>query len=168
MYYNQHTFWRDICENAKIYRRYSCFFHFELVTSFGGLIVYISLILCTEMVCTLKGSKATLLRIWPIFPTGGPVVKNRELIDSKCLQSITVLKLSVLLRNEINCCLMGEIRISPLGLNGKDKERSLPKLLPLDLLRSARLLGRQSRRLSISQLTSRFSEIIASSTWCFP
>ena len=59
---------------------------------------------------------------------------------------------------------MGEIRISPLGLNGKDKERSLPKLLPLDLLRSARLLGRQSRRLSISQLTSRISEIIASST----
>ena len=39
-----------------------CFFHFELVTSFGGLIVYISLTLCTEMVCTLKASKATLLR----------------------------------------------------------------------------------------------------------
>ena len=63
MYYNQLTFWRDICENAKIYRRYSCFFHFELVTSFGGLIVYISFILWTEMVCTLKASKATLLRI---------------------------------------------------------------------------------------------------------
>ena len=59
------------------------FFHFDLVTSFGGFIVYISLILCTEMVCTLKASKATLSRVWPIFPTDGPVVKNRELIDSK-------------------------------------------------------------------------------------
>ena len=54
------------------------------------------------------------------------------------------------------------------GLNGKDKERNLPKLLPLDLLRSARLPVRQSRWLSISQLTSRFSEIIASRTWFFP
>ena len=62
-----------------------CFFHFHLVTSLGGLMVYISLILCTEMVCTLKASKATPLRIWPIFPTDGPVVKNRELIDSKML-----------------------------------------------------------------------------------
>ena len=88
MYYTQHTFWLDISKNAKIYRRYSClygkllircffFFHFDLVTSFGGLIVYISLILCTEMVCTLKASKATLLRVRPIFPTDRPVVKKQ-------------------------------------------------------------------------------------------